>query len=213
MRSAFAVFLRGFTIPFGATTGARVVFNGTQGFIEVYDSSNNLRILIGAGGGSGIEFSTGAATESFPGVIQALSFISGAETYRVLRVSSPSEVTGGGDEEAALELRSRSADGSEPPMVALKPRLTSEDLRIGIVDDSTGTRNQPMGTAVLVAGTVTVLHTVVTASSRIITWRQVAGGALGHLSVGVITAGTSFVINSSSATDTSTVGYLILEPL
>lgn len=72
--------------------------------------------------------------------------------------------------------------------------------------------NAKMGTAVLVAGTVTVANTSVTASSLIIHWRQVAGGALGQLSIGVITAGVSFVINSSSATDTSTIGYLIMEP-
>ena len=36
------------------------------------------------------------------------------------------------------------------------------------------------------------------------------GGTVGELTVGTITAGTSFVINSASATDTSTVGYLII---
>jgi len=212
MRSAFAVFLRGFTLPFGATTGRRIVFDGVAGTIQVYDSANRLRVFIG-GASSDIELSTGAAAETNPAGLIALTFISGGETYRVLRVSSPSDASGSGDEEAQVELRSRSADGSEAPMVALQARLTTDDFRIGILDDSTGTRNQPLGTAVLVAGTVTVLHTVVAAGSRIVTWRQVAGGTLGHLSVGAITAGTSFVINSSSATDTSTVGYLILEPL
>lgn len=72
--------------------------------------------------------------------------------------------------------------------------------------------NAKQGTAVLVTGTVTVANTSVTASSRIAHWRQVTGGTLGHLSVGTITAGTSFVINSSSATDTSTVGFEIFEP-
>jgi hypothetical protein len=36
------------------------------------------------------------------------------------------------------------------------------------------------------------------------------GGTVGTLSVGTITAGVSFVINSSSATDTSQVNWLII---
>lgn len=72
--------------------------------------------------------------------------------------------------------------------------------------------NGKQGTAVLAGGTVTVANTSVTVNSRIDHWRQVAGGTLGHLSVGVITAGVSFVINSSSNLDTSTIGFEIFEP-
>ena len=72
--------------------------------------------------------------------------------------------------------------------------------------------NCKMGTSVLVAGTVTVSTTAVTASSIIFLTHGVAGGTLGTLSVGTITAGTSFVINSSNAADTSTVNWLIMEP-
>lgn len=67
------------------------------------------------------------------------------------------------------------------------------------------------GTAVLVAGTVTVSTAAVAAGSKIRVSRTVAGGTLGHLSVGTITAGTSFVVNSSSASDTSTVLWRIEE--
>lgn len=62
----------------------------------------------------------------------------------------------------------------------------------------------------MVAGTTTVTTSAVTASSVIITSRATLGGTPGHLSVGTITAGTSFVINSSSGTDTSTVAWMIL---
>ncbi len=72
--------------------------------------------------------------------------------------------------------------------------------------------NKRMGVATLVGGTITVSNTSVTASSRIFTSRQTAGGTLGHLSIGTIVAGTSFVINSSSATDTSVVAWLLIEP-
>lgn len=65
------------------------------------------------------------------------------------------------------------------------------------------------GQAVLVAGTVTVNTAEVQATENIVLNRVLAGGALGHLSIGAITIGTSFVINSSSATDTSTIFWEI----
>jgi hypothetical protein len=72
--------------------------------------------------------------------------------------------------------------------------------------------NAKMGQSVLAAGTVTVSTTAVTASSRI--WLTVAtsGGTQGHLSVGTITAGVDFVINSTSGSETSIVNWLIIEP-
>lgn len=70
--------------------------------------------------------------------------------------------------------------------------------------------NASLGTATLVAGTVTVNTTAVTSSSKIFLTHGVAGGTLGILSVGTITNATSFVINSSSGTDTSDINWLII---
>ncbi|GAC1373745.1 MAG: hypothetical protein NVSMB4_00660 [Acidimicrobiales bacterium] len=72
--------------------------------------------------------------------------------------------------------------------------------------------NAKQGTAVLVAGTLTVANTSVTATSRIFLTSQVDGGAVGFLRVSARVAGTSFTITSSSATDTSTVAFEIFEP-
>ena len=72
--------------------------------------------------------------------------------------------------------------------------------------------NAKQGTAVLVAGTVTVANTSVTANSRIFLTCQVPGGTPGFLRISARTAGTSFTILSSSGTDTSTVAYEIFEP-
>lgn len=66
------------------------------------------------------------------------------------------------------------------------------------------------GSAVLVAGTVTVANTAVAADDIIVVARLVTGGTVGHLRVGTITAGTSFVLESSSNTETSTVAWLIV---
>lgn len=72
--------------------------------------------------------------------------------------------------------------------------------------------NAKQGTAVLVAGSKAVSNTSVTASSRIFLTSQADGGTPGWLRVSARTAGTSFTISSSSATDTSTVAYQIFEP-
>lgn len=71
--------------------------------------------------------------------------------------------------------------------------------------------NARMGVATLAAGTVTVANTSVTATTRVATFRQTAGGTLGHLSATKV-AGTSFTITSSSNTDTSVVGWVLYEP-
>lgn len=71
---------------------------------------------------------------------------------------------------------------------------------------STGPLN---GRAVLVAGTVTVSTAEVLSGDNIVLTRVVAGGTAGNLSVGTITAATSFVINSDNSSDTSTIYWEI----
>lgn len=78
------------------------------------------------------------------------------------------------------------------------------------INIATGT-NASVGTsAAMVAGTITISTTAVTASSKIFLTNAAPAGTIGVLSVGTITAGTSFVINSSSALDTSTVNWFII---
>jgi hypothetical protein len=72
--------------------------------------------------------------------------------------------------------------------------------------------NCKQGTATLVAGTVTVANTSVTANSRIFLTGQADGGTPGFVRVSSRVPGTSFTITSSSGTDTSTVAYEIFEP-
>lgn len=95
MKSSIAS-LRELTLPFGATEGARIVLNGTEGIIQVYDTNNDLLleinpILVGTRGGlavydpdgniradistpysgaySGVLMWTAAASEDNPGLI------------------------------------------------------------------------------------------------------------------------------------------------
>lgn len=72
--------------------------------------------------------------------------------------------------------------------------------------------NAKSGTATLVAGSAVVSNTSVTSTSRIQLTSQADGGTPGWLRVSARTAGTSFTITSSSASDTSTVAYFIVEP-
>jgi len=68
------------------------------------------------------------------------------------------------------------------------------------------------GTCTLVAGVCTVSDASVTASSRILLTSQLDGGTPGWLRVSARSAGVSFSVTSSSAADTSTVAYSIVEP-
>lgn len=71
--------------------------------------------------------------------------------------------------------------------------------------------NARMDVATLAAGTVTVANTSVTATTRVATFRQAAGGTLGHLSA-TVDPGVGITITSSSGTDTSTVAWVLFEP-
>lgn len=74
-----------------------------------------------------------------------------------------------------------------------------------------------VGTTTLVGGTVTVSSVSLNANSQIFCTRRTSGGAAGHLAAPSAnrTAGVgsgSFVISSSSGTDTSTVDWMIVTP-
>lgn len=68
------------------------------------------------------------------------------------------------------------------------------------------------GTATLVAGTATVTNADVKADSIILLTCQTPGGTPGFLRVSARVVDTSFTILSSSNTDTSVVGYILINP-
>lgn len=75
---------------------------------------------------------------------------------------------------------------------------------------ATGSNASAGQSGAMTAGSITISTTAVTSNSLIFLTHASIGGTQGILSVGTITAGTSFVINSSSALDTSTVNYWII---
>lgn len=70
--------------------------------------------------------------------------------------------------------------------------------------------NQRAGDCTLTGGAVTVNNTTVTANTRVIYAPKTAGGTLGNYSY-TVSAATSFTITSSSAIDTSTLSYFLVE--
>lgn len=66
------------------------------------------------------------------------------------------------------------------------------------------------GLAVLVAGTILVATAEILAGDTVRLTRTAPGGVMGNLTLGAIVAGTSFVINSDNAGDTSTVFWEII---
>lgn len=96
--------------------------------------------------------------------------------------------------------------------------LTTHDVRIG--DGTTAFASLPTtsgirrGRTTLVAGTKTVADTSITATSIILVTAQSLGTVTvaKPLAVTARSAGVSFTVTSSDNTDTSVVGYLIIEP-
>lgn len=70
------------------------------------------------------------------------------------------------------------------------------------------TANKPAWTATLVAGTITINNTIITANSIIMISRSISGGTPWYFTY-TKSAGTSFTVTSTSTTDTSTFDYII----
>lgn len=96
---------------------------------------------------------------------------------------------------------------------------TTRDLRIGDGATAFSALHNigevvEKGTAILVTGAKVVTTTKVAVNSIILITCQVLGtvAAPKPLAVTARSAGVSFTITSSDATDTSTIGYVIIEP-
>ncbi len=98
-----------------------------------------------------------------------------------------------------------SATGSVYTPITVNP---GGNLTLGGKLSITAGTNKTVGTGTLVAATLTIANTAVTASSLIFLTKTSA--STGVLSVGTVTAGTSFVVNSSLVGDTATFNWWIL---
>lgn len=89
---------------------------------------------------------------------------------------------------------------------------TDDNLSVGGGLQVAEGSNLTMGVATLVAGTVTVNNTRVTANSRFFLTVNTPGGTVGSPRISAKSAGVSFTITSSQGADTSTVAWLLVEP-
>ncbi|MEU3255959.1 glycosyl hydrolase family 28-related protein [Streptomyces sp. NPDC006997] len=110
-----------------------------------------------------------------------------------------------------LNVAERSGGTAAPVDAFAPPTDVAGDLHVGGGIAIAEGANARMGVSTLAGGTVTVANTTVTADTRVALFRQAAGGALGHLSV-TTDPGVGFTVDSSSATDTSTVAWVLFEP-
>jgi hypothetical protein len=158
--------------------------------------------------------SDGANTINTPGFMSAGSGFSGP-SYDAAGVSNISMASKVNDGAAAIGLVLNTVNtlaNATAKLASLKNNSTEKLAfdKAGKPVYPTGAADAVVGTATLVGGTVTVSTTSVTASSKIFLSRNTAGGTVGDLRQGTIVAGTSFVINSASGTDTSTVNWWIV---
>lgn len=200
------------TLPTDASTGRRVVLDGVNGAIEFYSASNEIRMKLGGPtpDEDKIKFFSGDSDESAPSFIRASS----SATRIFMDILGPeTDQSPAAAQQAAISLESPPVGGPNESQIEIFGE--QGDFRTTLVLHLRQLRmdagaNLPHTTATLVAGTVTVNHTRVTANSRIWLSRSTLGGTPGHLSY-TINPGVSFTINSSSALDTSTINWLMIE--
>lgn len=175
-------------IDHSPTDAEVLTMNGLiQGVCNEFDSRViyvDIDAAFQANGGSALAFSDGIHPNDAGHAVAAETFYDAAVRHWPTKTTLSKAVGTAPDAQHALRLREQST--------------------------TTGKKDNRMGAAVLVGGTVTVTNRIVTANSRIFLTRSTTGGTVGHLSY-TISAGTSFTINSSSGTDTSTINWMIIE--
>jgi len=183
---------------FGAGVANWIVLGGSSSAIATINSNAPVAgnyVLAGTANQISVAQTTGTTTFSLPSAINAPGSLTTTTT-----LAAGTSVTAGTTITATLGAIT----------------ATNGNLVLGTAGNklsiATGA-NASIGTSVaMTAGTVTVSTTADTASSIIFLSVNTPGGTQGTLSAPTasIVAGTSFVINSSSNTDTSTVNWWIV---
>jgi hypothetical protein len=171
--------------------------NGTLNFASTVTLSNSSAALVKG---------TLSAQPSASTSIVVSGNVGGSQTFDNFRLT--------GDGKIAAGTGSASRDTSWGRIAAAQFGSADSDIVAALAGKGfrikEGT-NAKMGTATLSGGSVTVSNTSVTSTSRIIAFSQADGGTPGWLRCSARTAGTSFTITSSSASDTSTIMWILFE--
>lgn len=196
-----------------AVNTSSTVYRTTNGGANV-SGSNNFNDITGSASTAG---ALGIGTSTTTGL---LDFTAANGTRRIARagIGLTNLVNTAGSESAdfIISVQSGGAAATEKLRVASGGDLTVTGggeifatVGKGVTYKSgTGAR---AGNATLVAGTVTVTNTTVTANTVIMLTRKTAGGTIGTSITYTLSAGASFTINSDNPLDTSTFSYVLSE--
>lgn len=212
----------GTAIPVGFG-GTGLTSTPTNGQLDIGNGTGFTRATLTAGTGVSITNGAGSITINATGsggtvtnvsVVSANGFAGSVATSTTTpAITLTTSVTGilSGNGTA---ISAASTTGSGSVVLATAPTLSGQ-LTLGTAGAGlsiTEGTNCKQGVATLVAGTVTVNNTSVTANSRIFLTPQEGGLFTGSLRVSARTASTSFTILSTVLTDTCDVAYFITEP-
>jgi hypothetical protein len=181
--------------------GVRQVTTDATTGVQTLSNSDRTTIVGNTGAGKSVQFWTRGGGERW-------------------EIASNSTAEAGSNAGSDLDFTAFNDAGTTINIPLRITRSTGNARFLGNVDINTVGRglqvaegtNAKSGVATLTAGAATVANTSVTSSSRIQLTSNADGGTPGWLRVSARSAGTSFTITSSSATDTSSVAWFIVEP-
>lgn len=189
---------------------------GVDQNIQITNSDNTaaagnagLQIAVGGSTSTGdpyvrFEVSGVAASTMTMGLDNSASDIFAISNSNTLGTSNALTLTQAGALTASTTITATLGDITATNGNIVRGTAGNKDVYSSVATDGTAGANSA-GTATLVGGTITINTTAVTANSIIRLYRQGIGAtgaaALGILTVGTITAATSFVINSVQAAD------------
>ena len=199
-----------------ALTGTLGVPNGGTGVATLTAHG----VLIGEGAGNIVPLAAAATGTVLMGVTGADPAFTGSPSF-LGTVTAATGITSTAGNIVATAGNISTTAGSITSATTLTATLgaitaTNGNLVLGttgnkLVIHATTAASDSIGTSVaMTAGAVVISTTAVTASSIIFLTMNTPGGTPGYLSYGSINPGVGFRINSTSATDTSTVNYLII---
>ena len=177
-----------------------LAFAGTGSTVTGTITPGTALISTVTGGGGGAL----SPTSGNLNILGTASQITSTGSGSTLTLSLPSAITAPGSVTATTTLTATlgaiTATNGNLVLVAAGNKM----MRTSVATIAAAGANS-IGSVTLVGGTATVATTAVTANSLIQIWRQSIGATgaavLGHLAVGTIVAGTTFVINALSLTD------------
>jgi hypothetical protein len=119
---SFIAALRVLVLPFGATTGRRIVLDGINGVIQFYDANNVLRMELGRLADT-IELYSGLTGEDDPAELAAFGLNAGAANQQAaLRLASP-QFAAPDNLQSEIKLYSEADDGTAQPSITISTEL------------------------------------------------------------------------------------------